>query len=80
MMQFKVVDQHTAVATNALKAVRIVRSVDGDNYDRNTWMLYTPDGGLLDDFTSRGPFASFDAAKRDAEMNVGMHIKFEENV
>ena len=80
MMQFKVVNEHTAVATNSLKEVRIVRSIDYDNYDRNTWTLYTPEGGLLDKFTSRGPFTSFDAAKRCAEMNVGMHIKFEENV
>lgn len=80
MMQFKVVDEHTAVATNSLKEVRIVRSIDYDNYDRNTWMVYTPEGGLLDKFTSRGPFTSFDAAKRNAEMNVGMHIKFQETV
>lgn len=78
MMQFKVVNEHTAVATNSLKEVRIVRSIDYDNYDRNTWMLYTPEGGLLDEFTSRGPFVSFDAAKRNAEMNVGMTIKFQD--
>ena len=76
MMQFKVVNSHTAVATNSLKEVRIVRNVDYDNYDRNTWTLYTPEGGLLDKFTSRGPFTSFDAAKRCAEMNVGMKMNW----
>jgi hypothetical protein len=74
MMQFEVVSEHIAVATNSIKPVRIVRSINYDNYDRNTWMLYTPDGGLLDKFTSRGPFVSFDAARRCAEMNVGMKM------
>jgi hypothetical protein len=41
-------------------------------------MLYTPDGRLLDNFTSAGPFVSFDAAKRNAEMNVGMKINWSE--
>jgi len=35
---------------------------------------------LLDEFTSAGPFVEFEAAKRNAEMNVGMYIKFEETV
>ena len=47
-----------------------------NNYDRNTWMLYTPEGRLLDDFTSAGPFVSFEAAKRNAEMNVGMKMNW----
>lgn len=76
MMEFKVINENTAVATNSIKEVRIVRSINYDNYDRNTWMLYTPEGGLLDKFTSRGPFVSFDAAKRNAEMNVGMKINW----
>jgi hypothetical protein len=75
MMEFKVVDEYTAVATNSIKPVRIVRDIDTNNYDRNTWMLYTPEGGLLDKFTSRGPFVSFEAAKRNAEMNVGFTWK-----
>ena len=79
MMQFTVIDETTAVATNSLKEVRIVRSVTGV-YDRNVWMVYTPEGRLADGYTSAGPFISFDAAKRNAEMNVGMHIKFEETV
>ena len=78
MMQFKVVDEYTAVATNSIKPVRIVRDIDTNNHDRNTWMLYTPDGGLEDSFTSRGPFVSFEAAKRNAEMNVGMKMNWED--
>jgi hypothetical protein len=76
MMQFNVIDEITAVATNSIKTVRIVRQVDPNNFDRNQWMLYTPDGGLEDAFTSRGPFVSFDAAKRNAEMNVGMKMNW----
>lgn len=55
------------VATNSIKRVMILKNVQG-------WMLLTPDGGLDDVFTSRGPFVSFDAAKRNAEMNVGMKM------
>lgn len=75
MMTFEAINETTAVATNSLKPVHIVRHVDVNNHDRNHWMLYTPEGGLLDEFTSRGPFVSFDAAKRNAEMNVGMTIR-----
>lgn len=57
-------------ATNSIKPVMIQKSFD-DNY-----MLYTPEGGFLDEFTSRGPFVSFDAAKRNAEMNVGMKMNW----
>jgi hypothetical protein len=78
MMKFEVIDEITAVATNSIKTVRIVREVNPFNYDRNVWMLYTPEGRLLDNFTSAGPFVSFDAAKRNAEMNVGMKINWSE--
>jgi hypothetical protein len=78
MMKFEVIDEITAVATNSIKTVRIVREVNPFNYDRNVWMLYTPQGRLLDNFTSAGPFVSFDAAKRNAEMNVGMKINWSE--
>ena len=78
MMKFKVIDGATAVATNSIKEVRIVRTVDQNDYDRNFWMLHTPEGGLLDTFTTRGPFVSFEAAKRDAEMNVGIKIDWNE--
>ena len=74
MMTFKAISETIAVATNSLKEVRIERFVDANNFDRNHWMVYTPEGRLLDDFTSAGPFVSFDAAKRNAEMNVGMKI------
>lgn len=57
-------------ATNSIKPVMIQKSFDGN------FMLYTPEGGLLDEFTSRGPFVSFDAAKRNAEMNVGMKMNW----
>jgi hypothetical protein len=76
MMQFKAISETIAVATNSIKEVRIERNRDMNNYDRNTWMLYTPEGRLLDDFTSAGPFVSFEAAKRNAEMNVGMKMNW----
>ena len=76
MMTFEAISETIAVATNSLKEVRIERFVDTNNYDRNHWMLYTPEGRLLDDFTSAGPFVSFDAAKRNAEMNVGMKMNW----
>lgn len=74
MMEFEVIDEHTAVATNSIKPVRIVRDIDTNDHDRNTWMLYTPEGRLLDGFTSAGPFASWEAAQRNAEMNVGITV------
>lgn len=78
MMTFEAISETIAVATNSIKEVRIERNRDMNNYDRNTWMVYTPEGRLLDEFTSAGPFVSFEAAKRNAEMNVGMKI-FSEN-
>ena len=57
-------------ATNSIKPVMIQKSFDGN------YMLYTPEGGLLDEFTSRGPFTSFENAKRNAEMNVGMKMNW----
>lgn len=77
MMQFEIVNENTVVATNSLKSVRIVREVT-DEFDRNVWTVYTDDGRLDDDVTVSGPFNSFDAAKRDAECEVGMFIKFED--
>ena len=74
MMTFKAISETIAVATNSIKEVRIERFVDTNNYDRNHWMVYTPEGRLLDEFTSAGPFVSYDAAKRNAEMNVGVKI------
>ena len=71
MMTFETLDETTAVATNSLREVRIVRGVAPAQYDRNTWMVYTPEGRLDDKFTSAGPFVSFDAARRNAEMTVG---------
>lgn len=58
-------------ATNSIKPVMIHKAFKG-------YMLYTPEGRLLDDFTSAGPFESFDAAKRNAEMNVGMKMNWED--
>ena len=55
-------------ATNSIKPVIIHK-----RHDR-TFMLYTPEGRLLDDFTSAGPFISFEDAKRNAEANVGMKM------
>jgi hypothetical protein len=75
MMKFEILDENTVVATNSLKPVTIVRTIDRNNYDRNTWMVYTPEGRLDDKFTSAGPFVSFDAARKNAEMNVGFTWK-----
>jgi hypothetical protein len=58
-------------ATNSIKPVTIHKAFAG-------WMLYTIDGRLLDDFTSAGPFESFEAAKRNAEMNVGIKMNWED--
>ena len=78
MMQFKAISETIAVATNSIKEVRIERRVHTFYSDRSEWMVYTPEGRLLDDFTSAGPFVNFDAAKRNAEMNVGFNINFED--
>lgn len=75
MMKFEAINNRVAIATNSLKPVRIERNVDVNHYDRNTWMLYMPEGDLYGNFTSAGPFVSFDAAKRYAEMNVGFTWK-----
>jgi hypothetical protein len=76
MMTFEAISETIAVAKNSIKEVRIERFVDTNNYDRNHWMVYTPEGRLLDEFTSAGPFVSWDAAKRNAEMNVGMKMNW----
>lgn len=78
MMTFEAISETIAVATNSIKEVRIERSVDTNNYDRNHWMVYTPEGRLLDSFTSAGPFVDFETAKRNAEMNVGMKMNWED--
>ena len=57
-------------ATNSIKPVIIHKKHDC------TFMLYTPEGRLLDDFTSAGPFMSFEDAKRCAEVNVGMKMNW----
>jgi hypothetical protein len=72
MMMFEATDTRTAVATNSLKPVTIVRTVG--KYPA-AWMVYMPEGGLDNDFTSAGPFVSFDAAQRYAEMEVGFTWK-----
>ena len=56
-------------ATNSIKSTIIIKGFKG-------YMLYTPEGRLLDGFTSAGPFVSLDAAKRNAEMNVGMKMNW----
>jgi hypothetical protein len=75
MMMFTTIDETTAVATNSLREVRIVRSVTSE-FDRNEWMVYTPNGRLDDDVKVAGPFDSFNRAQRDAECTVGMTIKW----
>ena len=63
---------NTLTATNSIKTVIINK-----NY-ANQYMLFTPEGRLLDDFTSAGPFVDFESAKRNAEMNVGMKMNWED--
>lgn len=75
MMTFKALNETHAVATNSIKEVTIVRFIS-DVFDRNYWMVYTPEGRLLDDVVEAGPFTSYEAAKRDAECNVGMKINW----
>jgi len=75
MMTFTAVNEITAMATNSLREVYIDRIVT-DEFDRNEWMVYTPKGRLDDMVISSGPFASFDAARRDAEANVGFNMNW----
>lgn len=75
MMTFKALNETHAVATNSIKEVTIVRSI-GDMFDRNYWMVYTPEGRLDDKIVESGPFASYEAAKRDAETYVGMKMNW----
>ena len=70
MMMFKGSGAYQ-VATNSIKHVAIHKSFKG-------YMVYTPEGRLLDEFTSAGPFVDFESAKRNAEMNVGMKMNWED--
>ena len=67
MMQFNEYNE----ATNSIKTVFINKTFDGK------FMLYTPEGRLLDDFISAGPFVDFESAKRNAEMNVGVSVNLQ---
>lgn len=58
------------IATNSIKPVYITKAYNGG------YMLNTPEGGLLDEFKTRGPFVDFESAKRNAEMNVGMKMNW----
>lgn len=58
-------------ATNSIKPVMIHKSFQG-------YMVFTPEGRLLDGFESAGPFTSFEKAKRNAEANVGVNMNLEE--
>jgi len=73
MMTFNQSETHSHIykATNSIKPVEIYRMCDGK------FMIYTPEGRLLDDFTSAGPFVDFESAKRNAETNVGMKMNWE---
>jgi len=57
-------------ATNSIKPVMIHKTFKG-------YMVFTPEGRLLDEFTSAGPFVDFETAKQNAEMNVGMKMNWE---
>lgn len=69
MMTFKKTGT-VSTATNSIKTVMINK-----NY-ANQFMVYTPEGRLLDDVTSAGPFVDFESAKRNAECNVGMAMNW----
>lgn len=75
MMTFEALNETTAVATNSLRKVHIVRHISA-LFDRNEWMVYTPEGRLDDDIKVAGPFESFDRAKREAECEVGMAMNW----
>lgn len=75
MMTFEAINETTAVATNSLRKVHIVRHISA-TFDRNEWMVYTPEGRLDDDIKVAGPFESFERAKREAECEVGMKMKW----
>ena len=75
MMTFEAINETTAVATNSLRKVHIVRHISA-LFDRNEWMVYTPEGRLDDDIKVAGPFESFDRAKREAECEVGMAMNW----
>lgn len=77
MMTFEAINETTAAATNSLRKVEIVRQIS-DKFDRNQWMVYTPEGRLDDDVKVAGPFESFERAKREAEYTVGMLIFFKD--
>ena len=69
MMTFEQV-RNIFTATNSNKPVIITKN------HANQYMVFTPEGRLLDGFTSTGPFVSFEAARRNAEMNVGMRMNW----
>lgn len=69
MMRFKQTGT-VFTATNSIKPVMINKTFD------HKFMLFTPEGRLLDDFTSAGPFVDFESAKRNAECNVGMAMNW----
>ena len=71
MMQFN----QFGKATNSIKPVIILNhgTICAPDY-----MVFTPEGRLLDEFTSAGPFIDFEAAKRNAEMNVGIKMNWED--
>lgn len=63
---------NTFTATNSIKPVIINKNYAGQ------YMMFTPEGRLLDEFTSAGPFVDFETAKRNAEANVGMKMNWED--
>jgi len=69
MMTFET-NGNVHTATNSIKPVIINKNHAGK------YMLFTPEGRLDDDFTSAGPFADFESAKRNAEREVGMTINW----
>lgn len=69
MMNFMKLGGNVHKAINSLKPVTISKDWKGQ------WMVFMPKGGLLNDFTSAGPFVDFDSARKYAECEVGFTWK-----
>lgn len=69
MMNFMKITDSVHEAINSLKPVTIAKNWKGH------WMVFMPQGGLMNDFTSAGPFVDFDSARKYAESNVGFTWK-----
>lgn len=72
MMTFEQID-NIFISTNSVKPVKIY------NTSPKSWTVYTPEGRLDDDINLAGPFTSFEEARRNAEVKVGMKVNWMED-